>query len=128
MGRQKDLKLWKYEISKERYRELLHFCRQYNEWKSRTNYGLTATSVDGMPHGSSISDPTVQQALKNEKYSTNINLIENTCKEADSEIWKYLLRNVTTGITYEEMQVPRGRVQFYNSRRKFFYMLDLKRP
>lgn len=128
MKRQREIKLWKYGISPERYRELLHFCRQYNEWKSKANYGLSAINNDGMPHGKSISNPTMQQALKNQKYLANINMIEETCKEADIDIWTYLLKNVTTGMTYEEMPVPRGRAQFYSSRRKFFFMLDLKRP
>lgn len=128
MSNRRDLRLWKYEITTERYRELLHWCRQYKEWKSRSSYGLNAVNNDGMPHGTSISNPTEQQALRNEKYKQNIILLESTLKEADAEIWQYILRNVTEGKTYEEMRVPRGRVQFYNSRRKFFYMLDLKRP
>lgn len=126
--KKRDLHLWKYGISTERYRELHHFCRQYVEWKEKVNYGLMAVNSDGMPHGTNVSNPTEQQAFKNEKYLDNILLIENTCIEADVEIWTYLLKNVTEGKTYEELCVPKGRRQFYDSRRKFFYMLDLKRP
>lgn len=129
MSKKRDLVLWKYGISVERYRELLHWCRQYREWKSKSNYGLTAIANDGMPHAKgNISNPTEAQALRNAKYIDNINCIETTAQEADAEIWRYILTNVSEGKTYEEMGVPRGRRQFYNSRRKFFYMLDLKRP
>lgn len=82
-----------------------------------------------MPHGKgNVSNPTEQQALKNTKCLGNILMIEQTCKEADSAIWKYLLMNVTEGTVYEHMNPPCGRRQFYESRRKFFYILDLKLP
>lgn len=124
----KDIKLWKYDISTDRYRQLHYFCRQYPEWKSKLNYGLSAVNNDGMPHGNNISNPTEQQALRNEKWISNVNLIEQTAQEADPYIWKSILNNVAYGITYEYMDVKAGRRQFYNSRRKFFFILDMKLP
>ena len=46
-------------ISASRYRELLHFCRQYPEWKTEANslLGIRAIKADGLPHGSGTSDP-----------------------------------------------------------------------
>jgi len=126
MGR--DLKLWKYEISKERYRYLNCFCKLYPQWKKYGSYGLSAVVNDGMPHARTVGSPTEAQAIRNSKFMSNIKLIEDTCKEADEEIWVYILKNVTEGVTYEMMDVPRGRSQFYSSRRRFFYMLDLKLP
>lgn len=129
MSNKRDLRLWKYGISVERYRELSHWCRQYDEWRSKSNYGLTAIVNDGMPHAKgSVSNPTEAQALRNAKYIDNINCLETTAQEADEFIYKYLIMNVTRGRTFEEMRVPCGRRQFYESRRKFFYILDLKRP
>lgn len=126
--KKKDVKLWKYGISTERYRQLHYFCRQYPEWKSKTNYGLSAVVNDGMPHGNNISNPTQAQAFRNEKWVSNINLVEETAREADETIWRNLIDSVCYGTTYEQMQVPSGRRQFYEARRKFFYILDLKMP
>lgn len=128
MPNEKNLQLWKYDISEKRYNELKYFCRQYKEWKSKTKYGLSAINNDGMPHARSISNPTEQQAIRNEKFLANIVTVEVTCQEADNEIWQYILRNVAYGETYEYMNPPCGRRQFYQARRRFFYILDLKRP
>jgi len=130
MPNKRDLNLWSYSISKNRYRQLLYYCKQYNEWKKiiAYSYGVRASASDGLPRGNKISNPVEMQAFKNEKYKESIKLIEQTCKEANIGIWKQLLDNVTDGIAYENMNVPCGRRQFYNSRRKFFYMLDLKLP
>ena len=40
-------------ISQDRYTELLHFCRQYPEWKAEANslIGIRAIKMDGQPHG-----------------------------------------------------------------------------
>ena len=39
-------------ISQDRYTELLHFCRQYPEWKAEANslLGIRAIKMDGLPH------------------------------------------------------------------------------
>lgn len=127
MGRK--LQLWKYDITKERYSYLNSFCKLYPQWqKQKGSYGLRAVNNDGMPHGNTVGNPTERQAFINMKYVANMKLIEDTCKEADPEIWKYILKSVTESVPYERMEVPRGRSQFYKSRRKFFYILDLKLP
>ena len=61
-------------ISVERYRELLHFCRQYPEWKTEANslLGIRAIKMDGQPHGNGVSDPVAMAAEKREKLMTKI--------------------------------------------------------
>ena len=51
-------------ISQDRYTELLHFCRQYPEWKAEANslLGIRAIKMDGLPHGSGKSDPVAAAA------------------------------------------------------------------
>lgn len=129
-GKRKDLSLEKYNISKERYRELKYFCMQYDEKKAIIDYGIKSVTNDGMPHGNfSISSPVEKQAMKNELAQKDISLIENTINETvqGEQMRKCLLNAVTTGTTYEYMDVPCGRRQFYEARRKFFYLLSLKR-
>jgi hypothetical protein len=62
--------------------------------------------------------------MRAEQYQKNIALVERTVQEAAPEIANALLKAVTDGIPYEWLDVPMGRRQFYNARRKFFYLLD----
>ena len=129
MPNSKDLSLDKFGISKEKYRELKYFCRQYCEKKQKVIdlMSLKATNLNGLPGGSGVSDPTAEKALKAAKEQADIDLIEQTVREAEPGIYKWLLVSVTEGIPYEQMPVPCGRRQFYEARRKFFYLLSEKR-
>lgn len=46
-------------IKRERYLELLHFCRQYPDWRTEAAslLGVHGQSLTGMPHGTSVGDP-----------------------------------------------------------------------
>ncbi len=127
--KKRDMKLSDYHISRARYNELKYFCMQYSEKKHElmSNYGLHAVVEDGQPKGNIPGNPTECKALKNLKLQKEIELIENTAFAADKEIYEYLLKNVTEGIAYEYLDVPKARKQFYESRRYFFYLLSLKK-
>lgn len=112
MPNQRDLQLDKYKISKNRYRELKYFCLQYEEKKK-------ALSVFR-----ERKDLNCQEALKLQK---DIEMIERTAIEADSSIYKQIIKNVTQNTSYEYMFVPSGRRHFYEIRNKFFYLLDNKK-
>lgn len=102
MGK-RDLSLRRYNIGKYRYRELKYFCLQYPEWVSEAARG-------------------------NYINATNKLMIEQAAREADPALAAYIVRNVTTGMPYEHLGiVPCGRRQFYQARRKFFYLLSLKK-
>lgn len=124
-----DLKLDKYGISRYAYRELLNFCLQYPDKKLQLEgmYGPRAVNLTGMPGGGDISDPTAQTAIRTERLRDDVEAIEAAAKEADEAIAPYILRNVSSGTPYEYMPVPCGRRQFYEMRRKFFYLLAVKR-
>ena len=119
----KDLALKRYEISKERYRELKYFCLQLSSLASVKPQQLT-----GMPNGKNrISNPTADAAVKRSELTEKCALVEQSAIEADAELYPYLLKSVTQGIPYEYMNVPCCRQKFYNARRKFFYKLSQKR-
>lgn len=111
MPNQRDLQLDKYKISKNRYRELKYFCLQYEEKKK-------ALSVFR-----ERKDLNCQEALKLQK---DIEMIERTAIEADSSIYKQIIKNVTQGIQPEHMPMPCGRKYFYKIRSRFFCILDIK--
>lgn len=129
MPNQKDLNLEKYEISKYRYRELKNFCLQYNEKKQQLAAlrGLGAVTYNNEPHGSGISNPTAAKAERAQQLARDIDLIEQTAMEVDSVNYDSLLANITaTNLPYEYLSSACGRRQFYQNRRKFFFLLDKK--
>lgn len=125
----RDMKLSDYDISQAKYNELKYFCMQYEEKKRAlaNGYGLRSVVQDGMPRGNSVGNPTEQRAIRNLMLKNDIELIEQTAKEAAPELYPYLLENVAGGMKYEYMDVPTGRRQFYEARRYFFYLLAQKR-
>ena len=94
-------------ISRERYFELMYFCKQYSEKKEmlKSFTGIKAVNSDGMPRGNSVGNPTEQQALLKYSLEYDINLIEQTVKEVAPEIYEALLLNVTEGINYTYLDI-----------------------
>lgn len=127
--RKRDIKLSDYNISRAKYNELKYFCRQYDEKKQELHrrYGLGAVINDGMPKGNTCGNPVERMAIRNATLQADIELIEQTAMEAGSDIYQWLIKNVTGGIPYEWLNVPAGRRQFYEARRYFFYLLSQKR-
>lgn len=124
----------KYNISKHRFMELYHYCLQYREWQEELT-GLDSTvkgvdtSGDGIS-GNGAGDPTARMAIRRQELSDKCELIEETAREADPEIYHYLLKTVTIeDMTYSRLALqglPCGRDRYYNSRRKFYWLLDKK--
>lgn len=127
--RKRDMKLSDYNISRAKYNELKYFCMQYEEKKQKLDrsYGIGAVANDGMPKGNLPGNPVERTAIQNAMLQKDIELIEQTAIEADPEIYQWILKNVTQGIPYEWLGVPKARKQFYESRRYFFYLLSQKR-
>lgn len=124
-----DISLNKYNISNKRYRELYYFCLQYREKKEelRNCYGIGSSSLSDMPKGGCTSNAVAKQVERAIKLKRDIEIIEQCAIAADAEIYQYILKSVTKDLRYEFLNVPAGRRQFYESRRKFFYLLNQKR-
>lgn len=129
MVNKRNMRLSDYNISREKYNELKYFCMQYGEKKQeiQRSKGLKAIVNDGLPRGNETGNPTENTAVRNVMLQADLNMITDTIKEADAEIYPWLFKNITEGIPYEWMDVPKGRKQFYESRRYFFYLLAQKR-
>ena len=118
-------------ISADRYRELLHFCRQYPEWKTEANslLGIRAVKMDGQPHGSGKSDPVAMAAEKRDRLLAKIKLIDDCAREIGGGAWyAALIQNVCIGRSYEQMDralMPTSeRNAYFKVRRQFFEMLN----
>lgn len=124
-----NLKLDKYNISNAMYRELLYFCRQYDDKKQRAAHArrVCAVSIDGLPHGTGVGDPTASRAAHAERLQRDVDLIDRTAQEAAGTLAPYLLRNVTRGIPYNCLGAPCGKNMFWNMRKRFFYLLAEKK-
>lgn len=127
--RKRDMKLSDYNISRAKYNELKYFCMQYEEKQQELHksYGIGAVVSDGMPKGNLPGNPTEREAIKRVMLQRDVELIEQTAIEADPEIYKWLMKNVTEGIGYDYLDVPLSRNRFYDTRKYFFYLLSQKR-
>ena len=121
-------------ISQDRYRELLHFCRQYPEWKKEANslLGIRAIRADGQPHGNGKSDPVAVAAEKRERLIEKIRIVDECAMAIDGGVWfASIIQNVCIGKPYEQMDralMPTSdRNAFFKKRREFFDMLNKKR-
>jgi hypothetical protein len=122
----------KYWISKHRHYELKHFCLQYPLWKKAyaalNNFGISSSATDRVSGCNDISDPTARQAIKRTYYLERIELIENTAKLADSELYTYILKAVTEELSYtylkSKLEIPCGRDMYYDRYRRFFWLLS----
>ena len=121
-------------ISLDRYRELLHFCRQYPEWKTEANslLGIRAIRLDGMPHGTGKSDPVAAAAEKREKLIEKISVVDNCARAVDGGEWyASIIQNVCIGKAYEQMDralMPTSDSNaFFKRRREFFDILNKRK-
>ena len=122
----------KYYIDKHRYYELKHFCLQYLSWK-RTYRALeelyiNTSAFERVPGGDNVIDLTAKHAIKKAQYSERINLIEKTAMDADEDLYIYILKAVTEGLSYTylrtKMGIPCGRDMYYDRYRRFFWLLS----
>lgn len=122
-----------YWIEKHRYYELKHFCLQYPSWKK----AYILCSVSGKSKGNlaikmdDISKPTEECAIKRVFYSDRMGIVEQAAKDADEFLASYILKAVTTGMSYDtlrvKMNIPCSRDVYYEYYRKFFWLLDKAR-
>ena len=128
----------KYYISKHRYYELLHFCRQYTEYLAEKENILNTcvrphVTPDKVKAVVSFVEniPTEKWAIKLADVDDKIQLIEQAAVDADDQLSGYILMAVTSGLGFDAMKarydVPCSRNTFYDRYRKFFWILDQRR-
>ena len=119
----------KYYVEKHRSYELRHFCMQYPIWKKAyTALNELSNSNEIADAFEQYDDPTAQCGIAKEHYARRMEMVEQCCREADNEIWRYLLSGVTEGLTYDHLktkyEIPCSRDTYYDRYRKFFYLLN----
>ena len=121
-------------ISKARYNELRNFCKQYDDWKREaiTLLGIRAIKMDGLPHGSGISDPVARAAERRERLLAKMSIIEGCARACDNGAWEEaMINHVCRDMTWKEIKernpelLPSSDANtFYRHRREFFDMLN----
>lgn len=121
-----------YGISRDRYMELKFIARQYDAMiaaEKRLRNGETDRK-GGRSGKWKQTDPTGNAAvdIACRSLAPRIRAIEDSARAACGEdaLWKYIMRCVTRGETWEMMAPPCGRRQFYAMRRRFFIELDAR--
>ena len=122
----------KYWIDKHRYYELKHFCLQYPNWKK--NYaelsylGASLSTIEMVRKSNIPSDLTAKYAMLKNHYSYCIKLVEEAAHTSDKELFDYILKAVTEGLSYlylkARLNIPCSRDTYYDRYRKFFWLLD----
>ena len=94
--------------------------QQQNAWK-------TGNIRSGQIHG----DPTARCAESRLFFSDRMKLVEQAAIGADPEIYTYILRAVTEGLSYDTLKMQHGipccRDVYYDRYRRFFWLLDKTR-
>ena len=129
--RLRDMTWEDYGISKSRYAELKAFCLQYEEKKSKIKYGISAAQYDGQPKAHNTGSQTERQAMDNVIYMKDCAMIEEAAIRTNPEIWRYIVKSVTLGLSYEFVEydneqgkIPMCRRDFYGTRKKFYAILN----
>lgn len=125
----------KYYIDKHRYYELKHFCLQYKEWKraykSCSEAFIFSSSFEQLIKTNIPSDITSKYAVLKAQYAEKINLVEQIAMRSDPELYEYILKAVTEGLSYvylkTKLNIPCGRDMYYDRYRKFFWLLSQSR-
>ena len=122
----------KYYIDKHRHYELKHFCLQYPTWKKLHDEALesciSAAKLERESSTNIPSDITAKYGIRRARYAEYIKLVEDTARKADEELWYYILRAVTEGLSFPYlktmMEIPCGKDMYYDRYRKFFWLLS----
>lgn len=121
-------------IKKERYLELLHYCRQYPDWKTEAAslVGPRGVNLDGMPHGSGAGNPTASAAERRAGLLAKIQLVDDCAASVNNGRWyAAIIQNVCLNRPYSMLSITvlpnSNRNAFFSARKAFFVELDRRK-
>ena len=122
----------KYWIDRHRYYELKHFCLQYKYWKklysALHDMSMSRVTLKDEPKSNDMSDLTATCAVRKVELANRIKLVESAAIEADRELWYYIVKAVTEGLSYTQLKmqfdIPCSRDTYYDRYRRFFWLLN----
>ena len=117
-------------IDRDRYLELLHYCRQYPKWKAEAAslLGTHGVRLDGMPHGSGVSDPVALAAERRMKVTADIDLVESCAAQVGGGWYTALIQHVCLRKRYLDidpvLMPTSNRNAFFIAKKAFFSILN----
>lgn len=126
----------KYNISKDRFCELKYRCYQYPEWREElANLTNTVKAIQYGQEGKgspSQGSATEQLAIRRMELEEKCKIVEQTAIEASPDLYSWILKAVTQeGVTFNNLRMMEGmdckNTDYYEARRKFYWLLDKKR-
>lgn len=109
-------------------REIMAFCRRYDDWRKELQYGLRAVSNSGGgSRGNTIGRPTEQQAIRNAQLRNNILLIEHAIRDVCPQMYNEMLDNIARGIPFGYLELPYTERDFYTIRIKVYALIAERR-
>lgn len=113
----------KYYLPRSLYRRILSVVRDYDrryEERDIILYG-SKKNDDGMPHGTDITNPTENSALKIMLIDDEINAVDNALKVIPVEYRLHIFDNVRYGKKYNDYDCPACRNTWSKWRVRFLY-------
>lgn len=123
----------KYWLEKHRYYELKHFCLQYPLWKQAylALDGFSRRPTELATFSNTHSDPVAKCVEAREFYFDRMKAVEQTAIATDSELYCYILKAVTEGVSYDHLkarlEIPCCKDSYYDLYRRFFWLLNKER-
>lgn len=120
-------------ISRDRYRELLYYCRQYPEMVATANdkLYLSAQQYKQTRHADGVvSDPTLRAVISREAIKARMKVIEDAAMEAAPEWYSVLITNVCYAQPLSSINpaiLPTSHLHdYYPVKKRFFVCLDAR--
>lgn len=114
-------------ISMHKKQELKHFCLQYREWKQALNDISFFASVPKVKIDTGVTSTVENLTEKRDYYLERIGLIETCAKEANPDIWKWIMLGATEDKNYTALRnvynIPCHQGTYYASLQRFYYIL-----
>lgn len=122
----------KYWIPKHRYLELKNWVRQYEDWHhDLIDMRYLKSKNSRVDFSSNVFNRTEELAIFSARLTRNMEIVEQACLEVMPDDSAIFLIAVTKGLSYDALAATRwmsvSRAEWYESYRKFFYILDKKR-
>ena len=132
MGRYKTLsKSNPYYLPKHYYRHAISWCLQYPEWiKELDTDPDTSKAIDyskDKVQTSNNYDATYEIAVRRMEMATKKKLLEDTIREVDESIFKYLILGLAYGFTVYQLKdrgMPCDNKYYYNRKQHVLYLIN----
>lgn len=97
--------LTKWPFAQDLRGRALHFAKGYDRLKHEADEMIQQAPVmDGQPRGTKTSDPTAAAAIRRERITREIRIIEGALNDIEPEYREAIVENVCRGVRMEDLE------------------------